>query len=127
MIVDAHCHIGETSHYRQSAEDLLRQMDDNGVNRAVICAAGRHIVVNNEEGNRLIEATVRMYPDRFYGFACVNPWYGERAVNELHRAIESGLVGLKLHPSMQGYSGARSASRAGGRRRHRARYTHLYP
>lgn len=103
MIVDAHCHIGETSHYRQSPEDLLHQMDDNGIDRAVICAAGRHIVVDNQEGNRLIADAVRMHPDRFYGFACVNPWYGQRAVDELQRAIEDGLIGLKLHPSMQGY------------------------
>ena len=103
MIVDAHCHIGETPHYRQLPEDLLRQMDTNGVDRAVIVGAGRHITVDNEEGNRYVAAAVRSYPERFYGFACVNPWYGERAVRELHRALDDGLVGLKLHPSMQGY------------------------
>ena len=103
MIVDAHCHLGETPHYGQSAEDLLRQMDANGVDRAVIVGSGRHIVVENEEGNRSIAETVHRYPDRFYGFACVNPWYGEKAINELRRAVTEGLVGLKLHPSMQGY------------------------
>ncbi len=103
MIIDAHCHIGETLHYNQTAEDLLIQMDANGIDRAVICGSGRHIVVENEEGNRLIADTVRNYTDRFYGFASVNPWYGEKAVTELRRAIDSGLVGLKLHPAMQGY------------------------
>jgi len=103
MIVDAHCHIGETPHFRQTADDLLAQMDTNGIDRAVICGSGRHIVVENEEGNRYIAEAVRKYPDRFYGFASVNPWYGDKAVAELRRAVEDGLVGLKLHPSMQGY------------------------
>ena len=103
MIVDAHCHIGETPHYSQTAEDLLRQMDANGIDRAAICGAGRHIVVENREGDRLIAQVVRQYPDRFYGFACVNPWYGDKAVQELRRAAADGLVGLKLHPAMQGY------------------------
>jgi predicted TIM-barrel fold metal-dependent hydrolase len=103
MIVDAHCHIGETPHYRQTPDDLLRQMDANGVDRAIIVSAGRQITVDNEEGNRAVAAAVRAHPDRFYGFACVNPWYGERGVRELRRAVEDGLVGLKLHPSMQGY------------------------
>ncbi len=103
MIIDAHCHIGETPHYRQTPEELLRQMDDNGVDKAVICSAGHHITVDNEEGNRMLAAAVRTHPSRFYGFAAVNPWYGERGVRELHRALDNGLVGLKLHPSMQGY------------------------
>jgi predicted TIM-barrel fold metal-dependent hydrolase len=103
MIVDAHCHIGETSHYHQTAEDLLRQMDANEVNRAAICSSGRHIVVENEEGNRFVTTVVRKYPDRFYGFASVNPWYGDKAIRELRRAVDDGLVGLKLHPAMQGY------------------------
>ncbi len=103
MIVDAHCHLGETPHYKQTAEDLLRQMDANGVDRAVIVGSGRHIVVENEAGNRFIAETVRRYRDRFYGFACVNPWSGEKAIAELQRGVADGLVGLKLHPSMQGY------------------------
>ena len=103
MIIDAHCHLGETPHYRQTAEDLLRQMDANGVDRAVIVGSGRHIVVENQEGNRFIAESVKRYPSRFYGFACVNPWYGEKAINELRRGVSEGLVGLKLHPSMQGY------------------------
>jgi predicted TIM-barrel fold metal-dependent hydrolase len=103
MIVDAHCHIGETPHYKQTAEDLLREMDANGVGRSAICASGRHITVDNEEGNRLVAEAVRKYHGRFYGFAAVNPWYGEKAIIELRRAVDDGLVGLKLHPSMQGY------------------------
>ena len=103
LIIDAHCHVGETPHYRQTVEDLLRQMDANGVDHAVIVGSGRHITVENEEGNRLIASAVRFHPDRLYGFACVNPWYGPKAVEELKRAVSDGLVGLKLHPAMQGY------------------------
>lgn len=103
MIVDAHCHIGETPHYCQTPEDLLKQMDTNGIDRAVICSSGRHLVVDNREGNEMIARTVRDHPDRFYGFAAVNPWYGLRGVEELRRAADDNLVGLKLHPAMHGH------------------------
>lgn len=103
MIVDSHCHIGDGAHASQSSADLLRNMDKNNVARAIVCASGRHITVDNQEGNDLIATEVRRHTDRFYGFACVNPWYGERGIAELRRAIGEGLVGLKLHPSMQGY------------------------
>src|SRR5690348_4304802 len=79
-------------------------MDANGVERAVICPMGAHLVVHNRDGNDLIAASVQDQPDRFIGFATVNPWYGSAALEELDRAVDHlGLVGLKLHPPLQGF------------------------
>jgi predicted TIM-barrel fold metal-dependent hydrolase len=54
--------------------------------------------------NEYIAAVVRSDPDRFIGFASVNPAYRgvEAAVQELERAVnELGLTGLKLYPMYQ--------------------------
>lgn len=104
MIIDAHCHIGPDRDRPLSAEQLLRQMDEHGVNRAVICPMDRHIAVDNAEGNGLILQAQLAHPDRLIGFATANPWYGERAVQSLRRALDEGLAGLKLNPFVQGFT-----------------------
>ncbi len=103
MVVDGHCHVGVGHEYRQLPDDLLREMDTYGVDRAVICPVDRCIAVDNREGNEFVLSTARSHPGRFYAFATANPWYGERAVAELRRAIGEGARGIKLHPSLQGF------------------------
>lgn len=103
VVVDAHCHIGLGRLKRQTAEELLREMDRCGVERAVVCPVDQYIAVYNKEGNDYIAEAVRAHPDRLVGFASVNPWYGERGVEELERAVGMGLSGLKLHPALQGF------------------------
>jgi hypothetical protein len=52
--------------------------------------------------NDYIAKLVKRYPDIFVGFACVDPWKGEKAVDEIDRAInELGLCGVKFHPIAQ--------------------------
>ena len=47
---------------------------------------------------------VKKYPRQFVGFACVDPWKGDRAVDEMRRAItELGLIGAKFHPGIQAF------------------------
>ena len=47
---------------------------------------------------------VKKYPGQFVGFACVDPWKGGRAVQEMQRAInELGLIGAKFHPGVQAF------------------------
>jgi len=59
--------------------------------------------------NDEIAEAVSKYPDRLIGFATVNPWLGDEAVQELERAVgKLGLKGLKLHPYMQGFPAADS-------------------
>ncbi|HIC88648.1 MAG TPA: amidohydrolase [Anaerolineae bacterium] len=103
LLIDAHCHVGEGVHYRLMPEELLAQMDELGIDRALLVPTDRHIAVDNVEGNDLLLRTMERWPDRFWGLATVNPWYGDRAVTELHRSVRAGLVGLKLHPILQGF------------------------
>jgi hypothetical protein len=103
QIVDAHCSIGEGRYVKLTPEMLLEQMDAAGVDRAVVCPAHEHITVYNREGNDYILDAVRRYPDRLIGFATVNPWYGQGAVDELRRALGEGLRGLALNSALQGY------------------------
>lgn len=55
-------------------------------------------------GNDWVASVVQKYPDRFLGFASVDPWKGAMAVQELERAVKVlGLRGLKLMPIMQAF------------------------
>jgi predicted TIM-barrel fold metal-dependent hydrolase len=108
LIVDAHVHIGTTLHHFKeisvTADDILREMDANGVEMAVLCPAGAELAVHNRAGNDLVAAAVKAYPDRFLGLATANPWYGEDALVELDRAItDLGLSGFKFHSLVQGF------------------------
>lgn len=55
-------------------------------------------------GNDYVASVVQQYPDQFMGFASVDPWKGQLAINELERSVrELGLRGLKLHPTTQAF------------------------
>jgi uncharacterized protein len=103
VVVDGHCHLGIGYEYQQTEDDLLREMDRYQVDRAVVCPVDRCIVVDNREGNDYVLDAARRHPDRLYAFATANPWYGDRAVEELSRALDNGARGIKLHPSLQGF------------------------
>jgi uncharacterized protein len=103
LIVDAHCHVGIGHDYGQTPGELLAEMDRHRVDRAVLCPVDRCIAVDNREGNDYVLAAVAAHPDRFYAFATANPWYGDRAVAELRRALDAGARGIKLHPPLQGF------------------------
>jgi predicted TIM-barrel fold metal-dependent hydrolase len=65
--------------------------------------------VSIDKANDYIAALVHEYPDRFIGFAAVNPKYRgvQAAVQELERAIVGlKLTGLKLYPMYDHYSPA---------------------
>lgn len=64
-----------------------------------------------EKCNDYIASLVNKYPEKFIGFASVNPMFKgpEAAINELERAIdELKLTGLKLYPTYQHWSPADS-------------------
>jgi len=54
--------------------------------------------------NDTIAEIVRRYPQQFVGFASVDPHKGERAVQDMERAVrELGLSGAKFHPGVQAF------------------------
>jgi predicted TIM-barrel fold metal-dependent hydrolase len=98
MIVDVHNHIGEITGARQTVEQLLTHMDEAGVDKCVVFAWPQW-----PDNDYVVEAAAK-YPKRILPFACVNPWSPD-AVSKLERLFEERrVVGLKLHPLLQGYA-----------------------
>jgi uncharacterized protein len=108
MIFDFHCHYHPSffryREYRMDLEALAAQMDLHGIGRAVLSAAGEYAAYATDEGNTTIADAVRRMPDRFVGFATINPWSRARGVDALRRLHgEHGFPGLVLHPILQGF------------------------
>lgn len=100
MIVDAHLHCSG----RESRSDVLRSLDEAGVDVAVLLApflTEPYTLADREslrEGNRHLASVVCDCPERLIGFAVLNPLHAD-APEDLQRAVDSGLRGLKLVPS----------------------------
>jgi predicted TIM-barrel fold metal-dependent hydrolase len=101
-IIDAHCHVGQGKHKQQTAAELLRSMDENQVERAVIVPVDEHIAFHNESGNAAILELVKSSGGRFAGFAVVNPWSGRQGLDMVRRYLDAGLRGVKLNTALHG-------------------------
>ncbi len=80
---------------------LYEELDITGVLLAwdAETATGLPPLTNDE-----VADIVKKYPRQFVGFACVDPWKGEKAVEEMKRAVtELGLIGAKFHPGVQAF------------------------
>lgn len=90
---------------QKSLDDIIREMDEAGIDKAVIVAADYSsaygtVVVTNEDVARM----AALHPDRFIPFCSVDPSWGRVAVDNLEFAVtELGARGLKLVPPMQGF------------------------
>lgn len=89
----------------KSLKDIIQEMDEAGVDKAVIVAADYSsaygtVMVTNEDVSRMAQK----HPDRFIPFCSVDPALGRVAVDRLEIAVnELGAKGLKLVPPMQGF------------------------
>ena len=84
---------------RQTADQLLREMDRFGVDRALVIPFP--IVEDHRAAHDEIAAAVRAHPDRLSGAACVNP-FTPQFRDELKRCKqELGFVAMKLQPQYQ--------------------------
>ncbi|HEY7416152.1 MAG TPA: amidohydrolase family protein [Ktedonobacteraceae bacterium] len=87
-----------------TAEDLIAEMDASGVDVAVTFAFGWTDPALIEETNDYVLDAMRRYPGRLYGMAVLQPTAGARAVRELERCAQAGMIGLgELMPHGQGY------------------------
>lgn len=100
MIIDGHITLLPHSDIGK----LIAEMDEAGIERAILSPADHEIAVNNSEGNARILKVVATYPGRFYAYATSNPWFGKSSVETLKAALESGAIGLKINSSLQGFS-----------------------
>ncbi len=86
------------------AEDLVAEMSAAGVDASVTFSFGWTDPGLIEECNSYVIDAVQRYPGKLYGMAVLQPIAGERAVRELVRCAEAGLIGLgELMPHGQGY------------------------
>lgn len=117
MIVDFHVHLGKVvrgwikvlekygitseEQVEKNVEELIRDMDRFGVDKAVVFPNPRYPGEYREANDEIAEAQ-RRYPGRIVGFCRVDPRNPKIAIEELERSILSlGLKGLKLHPVME--------------------------
>ena len=109
MIVDAHTHApGHRTLWGQptSAADLLKGMDDAGIDVSLVYTTDGLSFQNFVACNDQLHAFVRQAPDRLVAGPTVYPRYVEESVAELRRCKHDlGMKGpLKLHPWLQGFS-----------------------
>ncbi len=101
--IDVITFLGEDMDGGQTPEKLLQEMDKNKVERSIIAPSKQYTTVYNREGNQMIADICRHYPERFSGYAVSNPWYGEKAQEELERALSDGLQAVYFDSSIQGF------------------------
>lgn len=87
-------------------EELVREMDAAGVERAVLLGWYWLKPESCVRQNRFYAECVRSHPQRLSAFATMHPAAGHDAMSaELRRAREDGLIGLgELSPHSQGYA-----------------------
>lgn len=102
-VFDTHTHIGTARHSGRvfTAEQMLRSMDKEGVDRSLLIPFP--LVEDYREQHDLIGAALRQWPDRFAGAACLNPFVKESEFRgEVRRCAETfGFRALKLQPMFQ--------------------------
>ncbi len=108
MIFDFHCHYSPAffryREYQMELDALVGEIGRHGVDLAVLGPAGEYAAYSTDEGNAFVADAVRRFPDRFIGFAAVNPWSRAAGIDALRRAHgEHGFRGLVLHPILQGF------------------------
>jgi len=105
-IVDAHTHLGywhNFFNYWRTAEDMVREMDVCGI-RCCVSSAHAGISVDYIYGNTQVIDAMREFPDRIYGYCCVNPHYpADEIRDEIKRCFDMGMVAIKFHPEMHLY------------------------
>jgi len=106
MLIDADCHISSHKFNKVAitAEELIAQMDREGVDKALVWIAPPYDHNIEPENKALYEAT-RRYPNRLLGFGWANPRLGhQRTLDTIHRCFEEyGLLGIKFNGAQDDY------------------------
>ena len=104
MIVDAHVHIGKSARLQINidGELLVRIADEMGFEK-ICCTDLTALFYDMEEGNRLLYAEMKRFPDRIIGYASLHSTrFGRAALDELDRCAQDyGMRGLKIYSTPQ--------------------------
>lgn len=106
LIVDFHVHLGEATYpkYNASLKDLLNEMDESGVDKAVVFPQFNIVPGDYSVQNQWISHIVSEHQDRLVGFARLNP-ISKNTRSEADRALgKSNLRGVKLHMYDEGFT-----------------------
>ena len=99
-VFDIHGHLGQWSrmyHRDHTPGDLVRRMDQLGVERLVISDL-LAIGPDYRKGNDRVGEALAEFPDRLVGYAVYNPNYESEMDDEMSRCFdELGCSGIKLH------------------------------
>ncbi|MCC5834428.1 MAG: amidohydrolase [Opitutales bacterium] len=88
-----------------SESELLRQMDADGVDHAVLVGWYWQQATTAEAENRRIAELVRRHPDRLSAWAALSPAPGASFLPAAEQALELGFCGFgELLPQVQGFS-----------------------
>jgi predicted TIM-barrel fold metal-dependent hydrolase len=114
MIIDGHAHVSATDF--GSADVLLAQLDQAGIDRAV-CVPGGMVDVrqfsrylsgrlqpDRNIPNHLVFDAIARHPDRLSGFVCVDPTAGAKALDMLREGFGRGCRGVKLAPNVHRFA-----------------------
>ena len=118
-VIDCHTHIyppkiaakavkyiedfyGVSAHGDGTAESLLKQCGEAGIDRCVALAVAVDADHVRRVNDFLIE-NVRAHRDQMMGFATLHPDM-ENPGAEVERVLKAGMKGIKLHPDMQRFS-----------------------
>lgn len=100
-IIDVHAHIGRWEGRDLSPEYVISLMQVRDVDLALISnLEGIGKETDQAEANERTRQAVMAYPDHLRGLVWVNPWMGERALDNAKRCLDLAweFVGLKFHP-----------------------------
>ena len=105
-IIDCHAHFVRFARAKvghSDAESMLRAMDAAGVEKLCVSSfmgIGPDCIL----GNDMVAQAVKAYPDRFVGYATVNPNRPDEIEPELDRCFRKlGMKAIKLHPAWHRY------------------------
>ncbi len=105
LVIDSHCHMGQGSSFyisSHSPKTMLNLADKLGID--ILCVSHMaSIGPDYKFGNNKIAEGVKEFPDRFIGYAVVNPRYPDDVEPELERCFnELGMKGIKIHATAHG-------------------------
>lgn len=95
MVIDAHVHMAtsENDNPRARVDNILRSMDKNGIDKAVVFPFSASI-----ENNKKLAELTKPHPDRFIPLAFINPKDPLARQDFLYALDELGFRGVKMHP-----------------------------
>lgn len=106
MIIDTNAYIGHWP-FRQlrhnNADGLLKLMDANHIDKAMVSSINAIFYRNCHQGNVELSDSTKIHPDRFITFATLNPKYAEWKDDLKQCKEEYNMSGIRMLPQYHNY------------------------